>query len=239
MTSTRRKSWIIRDAIRNLLLVATVVVMPWSNSADAAVFVSVTKVKDPAGGSPFDAPDAALPAPWVSYRLSMHSDAIDMLQIYQVRISGPLHQRWIDTNSDSIFEPTASGTEQSSGDSHLLVPPGALFGSGPTETNPGTGSPLASSGTALYGIGDSLYGAWANPFVGATDLAYIVIPSGMERSLSINVQSVSPVDAFYTFTIKDFFPPVPEPASVVLAAAALAVFCVSGRSRRKCSPRSR
>lgn len=237
MMTTHRKSRLVAAAIGSLLALALIVVTSWSNSADGAVVASATKIKDPSGGIPFAAPDAALPAPWVSYKLSLHTTAGEELQAYQISISGPLHQRWIDLNSDSIFESTGVSTEQLSGDSHILAPPGALFGSGPTETNPGTGSPLASNGAALYGVGDLLQGAWATPTLATSiDIAYIVVPSGMERTLDIQVQTASPTcsGCFGTLVTKDFFASiVPEPGGAALLFVTV-VGLLAVRSRRIC-----
>jgi hypothetical protein len=206
-----------RTSHRYVMAVATV--LSWKVAAPAQIVASATLIKDPAIGIPFNAPDAALGSPWVSYKLSV-AVTFGILEAFDVSIDGPLHQRWDDTNSDGTFEPTVVGTEQSSGDSHLLIPAGSLFGFLPTEDNPGTGSPLASTFVSKYGIGSSLHGAWAPAAaVQSADVAYIVVPKGSERSLEIQVLAADPADPTYRLTTKDFFP-VPEPARIMLALVA-------------------
>ena len=212
-----------RSRTLHCYVMAVATVLSWKVIAPAQIVASATLIKDPAIGVPFAVPDAALGSPWVSYKLSV-AVPFGVLDAFSVSIDGPLHQRWDDTNSDGTFEPTVVGTEQSSGDSHLLIPAGSIFGFLPTEDNPGAGSPLVSTNVSKYGIGSTLQGSWApSAAVQSADVAYIVIPKGSERSLEIEVLASDPADPLYRLTTTDFFP-VPEPASsmlAVLAAAAL------------------
>jgi hypothetical protein len=197
-----------------------------ATSARAAIIASTTLIKDPSAGMPFGGPDAALPAPWVSYKLSVSFAPWDDIQAADVLIEGPLHQRWNDTNNDGAFEPTPQSVDLQSGDSHLLIPVGSLIGAIPTEDNPGAGSPLSSTSVSEYGVGSSLFASWAPPPpLSAIDIAYIVIPKGSEHNLSIHV-SLAGEPPGYRLTTRDFFP-VPEPASNWLAAIAAALIGVA------------
>jgi hypothetical protein len=185
--------------------------------AQAAIIGSATLIKDPANGVAFGAPDALLPAPWVSYRLSVASDNGDIIQAVQANITGQLHQRWDDTDfdEDPTNNPSGNSANQTGGDTHLLAPTGSLFGSGPLEDNPGTGSPLVADGLSrLYGVGSSLVGAWS--LVGANvgtsaNVAYVVVPSGSTPNFDISVRVASPTgETLGNLTLGDFFgmPPV-------------------------------
>jgi hypothetical protein len=206
----------------------------WATSAQAGIIAHATLIKDPSAGIPFGAPDAVLPAPWVSYRLSVLGSGDSQFQAFQVTILGALHQRWADANSNSVPDPTATSLDQTGGDSHLLAPPDSQFGSDPVEDNPGTGSPLPNTDptSILYGVGTSLAGAWAFPGgnVTSADLAYIVIPKGSERSLKIDVLAAEPADPIWQLTTRDFSP-VPEPSSITLAGLALTGLAVVGYRR--------
>jgi hypothetical protein len=212
--------------MRTTIIVGSMLVaIAFAAPAPAAVIASATLIKDPSAGISFGGPDAALPAPWVSYLLSV-TDTFYKIDAYDVLIEGPLHQRWIDGNHDGTFESTPGGTDQSTGDSHLAVPAGSIIGAPPTEDNAGTGSPLTSTSTALYGVGTSLQGAWATSESHTLDVAYIVIPKGSERRLNIVISLGYPdVGKSPQLTTRDFFP-VPEPASIWLAAIAVAVMGV-------------
>jgi hypothetical protein len=186
--------------------------------ASAAIIGTATLIKSPPGAA-YSSPDAALGSPWVSYRLSVSSTNGEIIQAIQANITGQLHQRWNpDPDNDGAFLPTAQSTNQANGDTHLLAPSGSLFGSGPTEDNPGTGSPLASTATAKYGVGTSLQGAWS--LVGANvgsaaNVAYLVIPKGTEINWNISIQVADPNGATIgTLTAADFgwgFPPLNPP----------------------------
>ncbi len=97
----------------------------------------------------------------------------------------------------------------SQGDSHLTAAKGALFGSGPAEDNPGTGSPL-SSGVFLYGVGSYLQGAWGIPMASpgsSVSLAYIVVPCGSEfiPDIRVRVANISG-DIIASLSTLDFVP---------------------------------
>jgi hypothetical protein len=179
-----------------------------ASTVQSAIIGLTTLIKNPPGVA-FASPDAALGAPWVSYRLSLASTNGEIIQAIQANITGQLHQRWNpDPDNDGAFLPTAQSTNITNGDTHLMAPSGSLFGSGPTEDDPGTGSPLASTASAKYGVGTLLQGAWSlvGANVGSTaNVAYIVIPKGTEPNTVISVQVANPDGAVIgTLTAADF-----------------------------------
>lgn len=175
-----------------LILVSCLADVFMNASSEAAVQGTITLMRDPTIGVPFTSPDAALPAPWVSYALGLRSTAGELLSAFDFTLSHPqLHQRWIG-DGDGGFTPTANETSLSNGDSHLRAGTGALFGSGPTEDNSGVGSPLADTGFGDYGLGTSMSGAWGIPIDSTTPmLAYIVIPAGTEHLLDIRAKAAN------------------------------------------------
>lgn len=211
-----------------------------SSQLRAGVVATATLVKDPANGLPFEGAEAALGAPWVSYLLEWEdkTQRSNFLAL-EVSINGPLHQRWIDSKADGVFESTPSDLDTLSGDSHLLAPNGSLFGAGPLEDNSGAGSPLADSTSVDYGVGTKLSGAWAIPSAlrgPKAAVAYIVIPKGSESELDILVTAIFDESSeLYETTLSvdenDFFPAVPEPASILLIAMGIPLVC--GCSRRR------
>jgi len=197
----------------------------------SGLFGTATLVKSPMMGNPFGAPDSALGAEWVSYLITVYAQQGTTIGAVEAQITGPLHQRWNDSDGDGISELSANGTTASAlanGDSHLLAPAGSLFGVGPTEDNSGTGSPLPDTATADYGVGSFLYGAWAltQPAT-ATNVAYIVIPKGSEHLLKFSIKAASPTGTALG-TITGPFSYVPEPSSLLLVGLVL-MTCVSRR----------
>jgi hypothetical protein len=182
-------------SVGRLATLAVITTLFAASMGKAAIIGTATLLKNPPG-TPFAAPDAALGSPWVSYRLSLAATAGETIQAIQADITGQLHQRWnANVDDPSIFDPSAQSTNVTNGDSHLMAPTGSLFGSGPTEDNPGTGSPLASTASAMYGVGSLLQGAWS--LVGANvgsaaNVAYIVIPKGTEINTNIKVDIADP-----------------------------------------------
>ena len=180
-------------------------------SSFGALLGTATLVKEPPG-SAFGAPDAALGAPWVSYILSVKGNAGEVIQAAEANILGQLHQRWTDADGDEVFEATGNSSAASgltNGDTHLLAPAGALFGSGPTEDNPGTGSPLTSTGTARYGVGTMLQGAFALTTAtapnGSLNVAYLVVPKNAIPQLNLTIKAADPTGAALgTLTLADF-----------------------------------
>jgi len=212
-------------------LLSLAIVASSTTIATAGWVPSFTLRKDPANGLPFSAPDAALGSPWVSYLLSIDTTNTggELMQAFQVTITGALHQRWIDSDADEIFEPTATTVNVTSGlangDSHLLAQSGSLFGSGPTEDNPGTGSPLTSTVVFHYGVGTQLSGAWARLTATTTaNLAYIVVQKGLLPNLNIEILVADPTGKLIA--------QVPEPTSALLTIFGLAGLAAA-RPRRK------
>lgn len=182
----------------------------------AGVIGKVTLVKDPGAGNNFNAPEAALPPGWVAFQLSIQGTEGDVIGAVDVSITGnALHQRWVDTDFDGVENPTPIGlASDGRGDSHLTPPAGSPFGFGPTETNTGTGSPLASTpGTTLYGLGD-LAGAWAilNPTMN-NNIAYIVLRPDSVPNLRVVVKSATPDGR----ALPTQYFVEPEPSTITLA----------------------
>lgn len=227
-----KRSWCF-NRLRSVSLVMLVAAFLLSGPvAQAGVVGKATLVKDPGAGMPFLAPDAALPAGFVSYQLSIEGTYGDVIGAVDVSITGGLlHQRWIDADLEGFTSPSANGRPSDGrGDSHLTAPVGSPFGFGPTETNSKTGSPLKSfPDTTEYGFGD-LYGAWAilNPTT-TNNIAYLVFKKEDLASIQIVVRSASAGvgTEFRVLTTTDFF--VPEPLLMALACPALAASCTFRR----------
>ena len=157
----------------------TLIAFATAGNGRAALIGTATFVKKPPG-TPFLAPDAALPSPWASYQLSVTSTVVgELIGAVDVSITGnKLHQRWNDIDFDGVTDPSPQNqtTQDGRGDSHLTAPCGSPFGAGPVETNTKTGSPLPSNpGVTEYGVGN-LSGAWGILVpVQTANLAYIVI----------------------------------------------------------------
>lgn len=175
-------------------------------TAHSAVIGVSTLVREPAG-VPFTSPDAALGAPWVGYTLGLQSTAGELIGGIDVAITGQLHQRWTFDEDTGEFAATGNSQNATNGDSHLRAVAGALFGAGPTENNPGTGSPLPSTASSLYGVGSSLSGAWGITNAATTaNVAYIVVPKGSEVSTQIAVKVANPAgDIIASLSGSDFF----------------------------------
>ena len=87
---------------------------------------------------------------------------------------------WVFNEDSGTYDPTPSSANQSNGDSHLRRPAGGLFFyMGPYEDNSGTGSPLADTVTADYGVGSFLQDVWGipSPTTTTASVAYIVVPA--------------------------------------------------------------
>jgi hypothetical protein len=195
------------------------------------ISVTATRIKDPAAGMKFNAPEAALPAGWVSYQISLQAPAGDLIDSVSVDIDGPLHQRWTYWEE---AEPSPTGAASDGrGDTHLTPPPGSTWSVYPTEFNSRWGSPLTSTPYALeYGLGN-VYGAWTLPVpTAATNVAYIVFPENERDQLQITIRSKDTQgNSFRTLTLADIF--VPEPSSSFLILVALMASSVSGRCQRE------
>ena len=215
----RSGGWVAFVAVAGVLLGGTL--------AQAAIIGTATLIKNPPGVA-FGAPEAALPAPWVSYRLSVASDSGEIIQAVQANIVGQLHQRWSDADEDTVLEPTPNPAAVNflNGDSHLAAPAGSLFGSGPSEDNSLAGSPLPNTTTRFYGVGSFLQAAWALPAASvgtSADVAYIVIPAGTEPNLNISVRLADPtggdlgsltLDSFFDFG-PDNLPPIVDDGGLI------------------------
>lgn len=163
--------------LRKSVFLALVVALAAGSMAQAAVIGSATLKGNPPGVA-FTSPDAALGSPWVSYALDLSTTAGELIGGIDVSITGQLHQRWTFDEDQGVFVPTGNSANMTNGDSHLRAVTGALFGAGPTEDNPGTGSPLPDTATSDYGVGTSLSGAWGITAAASTaSLAYIVVPA--------------------------------------------------------------
>jgi len=222
--------------VGKLALLALVASLFGGSMSQAALIPTATLVKDPNAGVNFSAPDAALPSPWVSWKLSIVATAGEIVQAAQVNMTGVFHQRWTDADADEVPEPTpnsAAASGLTNGDTHLLAPTGSLFGSGPAEDNTMAGSPLASTPTAFYGTGTFLQGAWSVLVPSSTtNLAYIVIKRGSVPNMNIDVRVANPTGQIIgTFTTSDFIGQIPEPTTVTLAG--LGLIGMLGLARRR------
>jgi hypothetical protein len=185
----------------------------------AALIANMTKIKDPSAGDPFLAPDSPLPAPWVSYRLSVETTSPgELIGAVDVAVTGnKLHQRWEDVDFDGAVDPSPQNPNASDGrgDSHLTAPAGSPFGLGPTETNTGAGSPLTDIPSfRKYGVGD-LVGAWALLAAPtSTNIAYLVF-KGNDPPV-ITIKSANPAGVRYNDIVI-----VPEPTALALLSTAL------------------
>ena len=172
-----------RLRIGQVLLAIFVISCSSAVPASAAIIGSVTSIKDPANGLPFEPPlaDGALGSEWVSYKLAIQATAGELIQAVDVSITAQLHQKWTDLAAGGAYQPSGNSGNMTGADSHLLAP-GGLFGSGPLEDNPGTGSPLSATNdnSTKWGVGTFLKGAWAVPgsAVSSLDLGYLVLPRG-------------------------------------------------------------
>ena len=99
-------------------LTAAFIVASVAATGHAAVIGNVTRVAPPF----MLASETALGNNYFfGFLLSIATDDGSPISAVDVRIVGPLHQRWIDTNDDGVFEPTpsVSTTSSLSGDSRL------------------------------------------------------------------------------------------------------------------------
>lgn len=171
----------------------TAIVALASGSTSAGVIPTLTLIKDPGNGVPFTSPDAALGSPWVSYAIGLQTTAGELIGGVDVEITGPLHQRWNYNEDTETYDPTAQSANQSNGDSHLRAVTGALFAAGPSEDNSGTGSPLADTATANYGVGSYLKGIWGITSATTTaSVAYIVVPKDQTGLINFKATVASP-----------------------------------------------
>jgi hypothetical protein len=208
-----------------LASLAVVTLLLGSTFAQAGIVASATLIKDPSAGAPFGPPagDAAMPAPWVSYRLSLSATGTDTIQAVDVAIAGNLNQKWSSSNLDGVYDtPSPNSTSLTNADSHLLAAANALIGAPPTEDNTLAGSPMSASNndTTGWGIGHALTGAWSVNGAAVTELnlAYIVVQKGDIPNMVISVKSADPSGSIFpTLTLNDFFPqgPVNTPPTVV------------------------
>lgn len=158
--------------------------------SQAAIIGTASLERQPAA-IPFTAPDQNLAAPWVGYALGLQATAGEIIAAVDVSISGQLHQRWTFNEDEGVFVSTPNSQNITNGDSHIRAVGGALFGAVATEDNPGTGSPLPNTATAMYGVGTSLSAAWGIPLASqgtSATLAYIVIPENTRPSIDIRVK---------------------------------------------------
>ena len=198
----------------------------------ASLVLQTTFVKSPPG-TPFLAPDAALPSPWRSYQLAVVTTGPgELIGAVEVTFTGnKLHQRWNDIDFDGDTDPSPNGAASNGrGDSHLTAPAGSPFGFGPTETNTKVGSPLTSvPGTTEYGLGN-LGGAWGLLTPASTaNIAYIVTDRQFTfdgfLDLPFIIKAANPAGVRYNDIVN-----VPEPTA--LALFAIVTVCLGFIRRR-------
>jgi hypothetical protein len=209
--------------MKKWLLAGAVAVGLSSAAANAAVVLNVTQATNPVPTSTSKGPQTGYTA-WVVKLVSDQGNitAADFAN-GGGGISGPLSQRWPDTDDDGVFEPSAKGTvlgtnttSVTNHDSHwftntTIAEPNAAF-----ENNNVTAGAFADDATTDWGNGNSMKYAFAlDPVSQAATvtLAYLVIPNGQPVTITgsaTTLGSGTPVPV--TFTIND----VPEPTSLGL-----------------------
>jgi hypothetical protein len=192
--------------------VVLAIVLAWAATSQAAIFLSATLIKSPVSGTPFGPPaaDAALGAPWFSYKLSLTATGASTIQAVDVSITGPIHQKWTSSSGDGVYDtPSPSSTSLTSADSHLLIPNNGIVGTPATEDNSLTGSPLTDNDSTGWGIGHSLSGAWAVNGIAVTslDLAYIAARPSDFSQLQVSVTAADPTGQKYPKIVTGGSPP--------------------------------
>lgn len=141
---------------------------------------------------------APLSDTWVSYILGAQTDDGSTISGFDVTITGAVNQRWNFDLDNEVFVQSASSTNATNGDSHLMIPATAIVFVPATENN-NQPSPLPiapDTGTRDYGIGTLLRGAWGIPGAEqstSANFAYLVVPKGMEPEIDIHIElSTSP-----------------------------------------------
>jgi hypothetical protein len=203
-------------------------------AATGSLVALATLVKNPPG-TPFNAPEAALPADWVAYQISLQALPGNSIASVDVVIDGPLHQRWSDVDFDGVTDQSLNGAASNGrGDSELTAPVGSAFTRAAMELNSKSGSPLTSNpGTTEYGLG-GISGAWTLPTpTTIANVAYLVFPKSQLGQMQITINATDASGApFQTITLSDLFlTRIPEPPSCLLMLAALAVVGTSARYR--------
>ena len=204
-----------------------------ASSADMLVPPFGANISGGPSGGAFSAPDEGLNGTgWSSWYLVLGTDDGAVITALDIRLEGPLHQRWADTDFDGIPEPTPLGPGPNTrGDSHLVLTAGALIGSAPEEDNnahPDITSPLPD-GAFDYGVGTFMAGAWGIPGASqttTTPIAMITIPPRQNVNL---IYDVSTSTGRFTGAMPVFYPP--EPATVMMLSCG-APCLVSLRRRR-------
>jgi hypothetical protein len=207
------------------------------SASQAAVTVSYTIVRGPDALAPaFVGPGAAqlnaAGGNWVGVKLTATEDTAGLvLKGFDVSgargIFAPMHQRWVDSDFDTIFESTPTGavTATTTGDSHLLIAANSQQGTTATEDNSGTGSPVPTDDDEQYGLGTFVKGAWAlDPanYGMALDFAYLVLKADVERIINLNIAVTRGPAASSNNELVDMpnvqvvVPAIPEPASLSL-----------------------
>ena len=125
---------------------------------------------------------------YTAWQIDVSTDNGDLITAVDIAFGGPFHQR-IDVGFDGVLGTTPTGVAANGrGDSHLTPGADALFAVNAAEDFNVTSSPLppGDAGTASFGVGSYLYGAWGIPGdlqSTRTSLAYLVLPDGAIDSL--------------------------------------------------------
>jgi hypothetical protein len=138
--------------------------------------------------------NSAASAGFTAYQLDAQSIDGSLIAAVDVSISGPVHQKWTNSDEEPELTATPEGRESDGGiDSHLTMPTGALVIKA-TEDNKLNSA--AGSGVVLEGTGSVLSGVWG--IVGDKEsdfahLAYLVLPADVDpSSLDVQLQAATP-----------------------------------------------
>lgn len=210
--------------------------------ATAGLVPVLTQVCPP---NTFVAPEAGIDGAFTSYQLSIETDGVvagELISGIDVSLTSaqPIFmQRWSgDADFDGNADPTPNAVTIADrrGDSHLTAPAGSIVIIPYAENNlvDTASKPDTWDGFSGYdyGLGDSLSAVWGVSGGATTvNIAYIVIPTGMEAQVSLALDVSTSEVPVTSFTAMDFGLAVPEPASITLFG--LAVVGLVGFVRRR------
>jgi len=213
-------------------LLASAAVVGLSSAANAAVIMDIQPANNGSSAPSTPKSNTGTQTGFTAYVVKLISDAGAItggdFQNNGGGISGPLSQRWVDSDGDGVFEPTPKGTVLGTNQTTTINHDSHWFQNS-TLSEPGGGAfennnvsqlsaPFTDTDTTDYGVGNSMKYAFvldntAAPFPNTLTLAYLVVPNGQPVTIQGVVTTVGggtaqPVSA----TING----VPEPTSLGL-----------------------